>query len=43
MGVAYTAIQIFAIPTTPHAERAPAFPVVLLSSWPPFPRSSGSA
>lgn len=28
---------------TPQAMRAPAFPVVLLSSCPPTPRSSGSA
>lgn len=28
---------------TPQAMRAPALPVVLLSSWPPRPRSSGSA
>lgn len=27
----------------PHANRPPALPVVLLNSWPPFPRSSGSA
>lgn len=31
------------IPITPQAKRAPALPVVLLSSWPPLPRSSGSA
>lgn len=24
----------------PHAGRAPAFPVILLCSWPPLPRSS---
>lgn len=28
---------------TPQAMRAPALPVVLLSSWPPRPKSSGSA
>lgn len=28
---------------TPHASRAPALPVVELSSWPPRPRSSTSA
>ena len=28
---------------TPHANLPPAFPVVLLNSWPPFPRSSISA
>jgi len=27
----------------PQATRPPAFPVARLSSWPPFPRSSGSA
>ena len=31
------------MPMTPQARRAPAFPVVLLSSWPPFPKSSTSA
>lgn len=30
------------IPMTPHARRPPAFPVVLLNSWPPRPRSSSS-
>jgi hypothetical protein len=29
-----------AIPMTPQAGRGPALPVFLLSSWPPFPRSS---
>lgn len=33
----------FVMPITPHASRPPAFPVVLLSSCPPFPKSSGSA
>ena len=28
------------IPITPQATRPPAFPVVKLNSWPPFPRSS---
>lgn len=28
------------IPMTPQAGRPPALPVFLLSSWPPFPRSS---
>ena len=29
-----------AMPITPQAGRGPALPVFLLSSWPPFPRSS---
>ncbi len=32
-----------AIPTTPHARRAPALPVVLLNSCAVLPRSSMSA
>ena len=31
------------MPMTPQADLAPAFPVDLLSSWPPLPRSSTSA
>ena len=31
------------MPMTPQARRPPALPVVLLSSWPPWPRSSTSA
>ena len=31
------------MPITPQANLPPALPVVLLSSWPPFPRSSTSA
>lgn len=33
----------FEIPMTPQARRPPALPVVLLSSWPPLPKSSISA
>lgn len=38
-----TEVYNFAIPIIPQAIRAPAFPVVRLNSWPPLPRSSGSA
>ena len=31
------------MPMTPHAMRAPAWPVVFESAWPPQPRSSSSA
>lgn len=31
------------MPMTPQATLAPALPVDLLNSWPPSPRSSGSA
>jgi len=31
------------MPITPQARRAPALPVVFDSSWPPWPKSSGSA
>ena len=31
------------MPITPQESLAPAWPVVKLSSWPPFPRSSSSA
>ena len=30
-------------PMTPQAKRPPAFPVALLNSWPPLPKSSMSA
>lgn len=36
-------VYTLAIPITPQPTRAPALPVVLLSSWPPVPKSSGSA
>lgn len=31
------------IPITPQANRAPAFPVLVLSTSPPFPKSSSFA
>ncbi|CAH1992665.1 unnamed protein product [Acanthoscelides obtectus] len=43
LGSYWYKVRSFATPMTPQATLAPALPVVLLSSWPPFPKSSGSA